>query len=259
MSGSILETIHTSLDVKRLTLAQQQELCSELRGRILSTVSRNGGHLASNLGAVELTVALHACFEPPIDRLVFDVGHQCYAHKLLTGRQKAFDTLRQFGGLSGFPRPQESPCDAFHSGHSSTAISVATGIATGLRLSGSPGYTVAVVGDGAMTGGLSFEGLNNAAQAGRLIVVLNDNDISISKNVGSLARYLSAMTSNPLYFKLKDNPRRIVQEVPVVGQPVYRMVSAGKRMAKDALTASNLFESFGFDYYGPIDGHDIKP
>lgn len=258
MSGSILETIHTSLDVKRLTLAQQQELCSELRGRILSTVSRNGGHLASNLGAVELTVALHACFEPPIDRLVFDVGHQCYAHKLLTGRQKAFDTLRQFGGLSGFPRPQESPCDAFHSGHSSTAISAATGIATGLRLSGSPGYTVAVVGDGAMTGGLSFEGLNNAAQAGRLIVVLNDNDISISKNVGSLARYLSAMTSNPLYFKLKDNTRRIVQEVPVVGQPVYRMVSAGKRMAKDALTASNLFESFGFDYYGPIDGHDIK-
>ena len=258
MSSSILETIHTSFDVKRLTLAQQQRLCDELRERILLTVSQNGGHLASNLGAVELTVALHACFEPPIDRLVFDVGHQCYAHKLLTGRQASFHTLRQFGGLSGFPRPQESPCDAFHSGHSSTAISAGAGIATGLRLSGQRGYTVAVVGDGAMTGGLSFEGLNNAAQAGRLIVVLNDNDISISKNVGSLARYLSAMTSNPLYFKLKDNTRRIVQEVPVVGEPIYKLVSAGKRMAKDALTASNLFESFGFDYYGPIDGHDIK-
>ncbi len=255
---SILETIHSPLDVKRLTVFEQETLCEELREQILYTVSRNGGHLSSNLGAVELTVALHACFEPPVDKLVFDVGHQCYAHKLLTGRKDRFHTLRQFGGLSGFPRPDESDCDAFHAGHSSTALSAGAGIAAGLRLGDQPGYTVAVVGDGAMTGGLAFEGLNNAAEAGRLLVVLNDNDNSISKNVGSLARYLSAMTSNPIYFKLKDDTRRIVQSVPVVGQPVYKLVSVSKRMAKDALTASNLFESLGFDYYGPIDGHDIK-
>ena len=257
MNHPILDTISSSLDVKRLTGEQQEQLCRELRDVILQTVSQTGGHLASNLGSVELTVALHVCFEPPVDKLVFDVGHQSYSHKLLTGRRERFSTLRQFGGLSGFPKPSESDCDAFHTGHSSTAISAAAGIAAGLRLKNLQGYTVAVVGDGAMTGGLSFEGLNNAAESGRLMIVLNDNDISISRNVGSLAHYLSAMTSNPFYFKLKDEIRQAVQNTPLVGQPLYQVVSTGKRMVKDALTVSNLFENFGFDYYGPLDGHDL--
>ncbi|MBQ2697863.1 MAG: 1-deoxy-D-xylulose-5-phosphate synthase, partial [Clostridia bacterium] len=255
---NILEQIKDPLDVKRLTEAQRITLCGELRSEIVSVVAKNGGHLASNLGAVELTVALHACFEPPIDRLVFDVGHQCYAHKLLTGRRDRFSTLRRFGGLSGFPRPDESPADAFYTGHSSTAISAAGGMATGLRLQGLRGWTVAVVGDGAMTGGLSLEGLNNAAETGRLLIVLNDNGTSISKNVGSLANHLSDITSSPLYFRIKDDTRRAVKSIPGLGQPLYRAVSAGKRIAKDVLTPGNLFENYELDYSGPLDGHDVQ-
>ncbi|NLT58015.1 MAG: 1-deoxy-D-xylulose-5-phosphate synthase [Clostridiales bacterium] len=258
MTSTLLNTIASPIDVKRLPSSQLPTLCSELREVILTTVAQNGGHLSSNLGVVELTVALHRAFDSPTDHILFDVGHQCYAHKLLTGRQQLFHTLRQYGGLSGFPKPGESAHDAFHAGHSSTAISAGVGIAVGNCLLQRPGYTVVVVGDGALTGGLAYEGLNNAAENGRLIVVLNDNDNSISRNVGSVARYLSKTTSKPIYFKIKDATRKAVQGVPLLGKPAYRLVSRTKRLAKDAMTNSNFFENFGFSYFGPIDGHDIK-
>ena len=258
MHTPLLDSVRAPFDIRRFTSSELKKLCSELRSVIIETVSKNGGHLSSNLGAVELTVALHCAFDSPSDKLLFDVGHQCYAHKLLTGRREQFHTLRTYGGLSGFPKPNESEHDAFVTGHSSTALSGGTGIAAGMRLQGNPGYTVVVVGDGALTGGLSYEGLNNAVGNGKLIVVLNDNDNSISKNVGSVAHYLSKTTSNPRYFKIKDATRRTVQALPLIGDPMYRAVSTGKRMVKDAITHSNFFENFGFEYFGPLDGHDIK-
>ncbi|MGN0632080.1 MAG: 1-deoxy-D-xylulose-5-phosphate synthase N-terminal domain-containing protein, partial [Ruminococcus sp.] len=190
----MLETMHFPEDVKKLSLQQCSSLCKEIRTRLISTVSRTGGHLASNLGVVELTVSLHRVFDSPKDKFVWDVGHQCYTHKLLTGRNDRFDTLRQRGGLSGFPKPSESEHDSFISGHSSTAISIAAGISEANRLKGNGNYTIAIVGDGAMTGGLTYEGLNNAGKVrnNRLIVILNDNEMSISKNVGALAKYLAS-------------------------------------------------------------------
>ena len=230
----------------------------ELRQEIVGVCSKNGGHLSSNLGVVEFTVALHKSFSSPKDSIVFDVGHQSYTHKLLTGRRGDFHTLRKEGGLSGFPRADESVHDAFYTGHSSTSISAAAGIAAAKRLSGDRSFTVAVIGDGAMTGGLAYEGLNNAAACGKLLIVLNDNDISISKNVGSVAKYLSAMTSKPVYFKFKDTTKKTLLAVPGIGKFAYKALSGAKNIVKDAVVNSNWFEEFGYRYYGPIDGHDLK-
>ncbi|HWP80464.1 MAG TPA: 1-deoxy-D-xylulose-5-phosphate synthase [Candidatus Acidoferrum sp.] len=253
-----MDKIDSPSDVKALTMRQQRKLCDELRGEILSVCAKNGGHLSSNLGAVELTVALHRTFDSPADCIVFDVGHQCYAHKLLTGRRAAFCDIRTEGGPSGFPRIDESPHDAFCTGHSSTSISAAAGIAAAKRLMGDPSFTVAVIGDGSMTGGLAYEGLNNAASCGRLLIVLNDNDISISRNVGSVAKYLSKMTSRPGYFRLKDATKKTVLALPGVGRPLYRGLAATKNFVKDAVVNSNMFEDFGYKYYGPLNGHDLK-
>ena len=199
---TMLESIKSPDDIKSLDKKEIESLCREIREKLITTVSKNGGHLASNLGTVELTVALHRKFNSPKDKLIFDVGHQCYTHKLLTGRFDDFDTIRKDGGLSGFLRPEESEHDIFVSGHSSTSISAALGIAQSNALLGKTDYTVAIIGDGALTGGLSFEGLNNAGKTKtRLIVVLNDNKMSISKNVGSVAQYLTQLRTSPRYFK----------------------------------------------------------
>ena len=200
-----LEDIHSPKDIKNLNTSELTDLCAQLRQKMVDTVSRTGGHLASNLGTVELTVALHRVFTTPKDAIVWDVGHQCYAHKLLTDRYGRFDTLRQQGGVSGFPNPAESVHDAFVAGHSSTSISVANGIAKAKALTGDKGYTIAVIGDGALTGGLAYEGLSNAGRSDdRLIVVLNDNKMSISENVGFVARYLSHLRSRVKYVRIKQ-------------------------------------------------------
>ena len=206
----LLEQLHSPKDLKELTLPQCEALCEEIRSLLIETVSKTGGHLASNLGSVELTVAMHRVFSSPEDKFVWDVGHQCYTHKILTGRLDQFSTLRQENGISGFPKPKESEHDSFISGHSSTAISVACGMAEGMRLHGDNShFAVAVVGDGAMTGGLSYEGLNNAGKSrNNLIVILNDNEMSISKNVGALARYLSSMRSSEGYVRTKKAVER---------------------------------------------------
>lgn len=255
----MLEKIKSPDDVKKLHESELDGLCAEIREKLIKTVSQNGGHLASNLGTVELTVALHRKFNSPRDSIVFDVGHQCYTHKLLTGRYDEFDTLRKFGGLSGFLRPNESEHDAFVSGHSSTSISSAFGIAQSNAISGNENYTVAVIGDGAMTGGLAFEGLNNAGKTkSRLIVVLNDNKMSISKNVGALSRHLAVLRSHPSYFNLKTKVEKILGAVPVVGRPITEIIRRLKKGIKNLFYNSTIFEDMGFYYIGPVDGHDIS-
>ena len=198
---SYLDEVNSPKDIKKLNIDQLNELCGEIRQKMIETVSKNGGHLASNLGVVELTVALHMVFNSPTDQIVFDVGHQCYTHKILTGRKDEFDTLRTEGGISGFTRPVESKHDIFSSGHSSTSISAAIGLAKAKKLRGEKGKVIAVIGDGALTGGLAYEALNNSGnENSNLIVVLNDNNMSISQNVGSLAKNLTTIRTNPRYF-----------------------------------------------------------
>ena len=257
--GNLLEKIHSPEDLRGLGPKDLDKLCEELRAVIIETVSDNGGHLASNLGVVELTVALCLAFQPPQDAIVWDVGHQSYSYKLLTGRYRDFSTLRQEGGLSGFPCREESPCDSFTSGHSSASISSAMGLSLANHLQSNPGYVVAVIGDGALTGGLAFEALNNAGQLRRnLIVILNDNAMSISKNVGSLARYLSHMRSRPGYIKVKSNVEDALRRLPVVGRPIAASMRRVKRNLKKLLYSSNIFTDLGFSYYGPFDGHNLK-
>ena len=250
----ILNQIHSSADVKRLPEEQLPALCASLRREILETVSRNGGHLASSLGAVELTVALHRVYDTASDRIVFDVGHQCYAHKLLTGRQEAFSTLRRFGGLSGFPRPSESPDDASVSGHASTSVSVALGMARARSLCGA-GYAVAaVVGDGALTGGVAYEGMADCGGSGEpIVVILNDNAMSIRENVGGMARILARARLRPGYLAFKRFYHRQLDR----SGPLYRSLHGVKERIKDLLLPDNIFEELGFYYLGPIDGHDI--
>lgn len=255
---NLLNRLELPGGVKRLNPEQQKILCWEIRQKLLHTLSENGGHLASNLGVVELTVALHTVFDVPKDAIVWDVGHQCYAHKMLTGRLGAFPTIRREGGLSGFPRPGESGCDAFIAGHASTSISAACGLATAKALSGDRHHVVAVVGDGAFTGGMIYEALNNAGRTGnRLIVVLNDNDMSISKSVGSLARYLASKRTSEGYLNLKNRVEDALKKIPVVGRELRDVISDSKAAFRQLLYHSNLFEDFGFDYLGPVDGHDI--
>ncbi|MBQ8515745.1 MAG: 1-deoxy-D-xylulose-5-phosphate synthase [Ruminococcus sp.] len=256
----LLETLHLPGDVKKLSPQQCQVLCQEIRNKLISTVSRTGGHLASNLGVVELTVSLHRIFDSPKDQFVWDVGHQCYTHKLLTGRLASFDTLRQEGGISGFPKPTESEHDSFISGHSSTAISVAAGIAEANRLRGSQHHTIAIVGDGAMTGGLTYEGLNNAGKVkdSRLIVILNDNEMSISKNVGALAKYLGSIRGSENYVKTKKRVERKLNS-SAIGVPVARFIKSSKDVLRETVfRAATMFEDLGFVYLGPVDGHNVE-
>ena len=254
-----LEQIHSPEDIRKMTPAELEELCASLRKTLVQTVSKTGGHLSSNLGVVELTVALHKMFDTPRDRIVWDVGHQCYTHKLLTGRYGRFDTLRQTGGISGFPKPEESEYDTFIAGHSSTAVSAANGMAKAKTLSGDGGYVVAVLGDGALTGGLAYEGLSNAGRSSdRLIVVLNDNRMSISKNVGFVARHLATLRSRPRYVRFKMGISSLIAHIPLIGKAIQRFIVWVKSRLKNAMYhSSTLFEEMGFYYLGPVDGHNL--
>jgi len=253
-----LSRINSPGDLKRLRPRERAALCAEIRAFLTRNVSVTGGHLASNLGVVELSVALHICFDSPVDKIIWDVGHQSYVHKILTGRRDRFQTLRLLGGISGFPRPDESEHDAFISGHSSTSISLALGCAVSRDLKGENNHVVAVVGDGALTGGLAFEGLNNAGRLDtRLIVVLNDNEMSISKNVGALSRHLSMMRAAPAYLGVKADVRQILDKIPLVGPAVSGALERTKSAARYILLPGVFFEELGFKYIGPVDGHDL--
>lgn len=259
MELKYLPTIHSPSDLKKLTYPELDILAEEIRGVLISTVSENGGHLASNLGVVELTIAIHKVFDSPKDSIVWDVGHQSYVHKLLTGRYEDFGTIRTDGGLSGFTRPDESPHDVFLSGHSSTAMSAALGIAQANKLKKNKNYAVAVVGDGAFTGGMVYEAMNNAGRSRtRLITILNNNEMSISPNVGSLARYFAVIRSSPSYFRMKARTENLLNKIPLIGVRLSRGIFHLKTTIKNAIYGSNIFEDFGFRYVGPIDGHNIK-
>lgn len=246
-------------DLKKLSLKQCDKLCGDIRRLLITTVSKNGGHLASNLGTVELTMALHRVFDSPADKIVWDVGHQAYTHKILTGRLKDFNTLRQEGGISGFCRPDESEHDAFISGHSSTSISVALGIASAMKLNGDSHHAIAVMGDGAFTGGMIYEGLNNAGKSDtNIIVILNYNEMSISKNVGGMAKYLSTMRTKESYKKTKTVVQRMLDVTPLVGKPIKNAVRESKNAFKGAILHSTMFEELGFEYIGPLNGHNLE-
>lgn len=254
-----LEKIHGPQDVKKLNMDQLKVLSGEIRERLIQTISKNGGHLASNLGIVELTIGLHYVFDSPEDSIIFDVGHQSYVHKLLTGRADRFDTIRKENGLSGFMNPRESVHDPVITGHSSTAISAACGIAEANRLAGNEHYSIAVVGDGAFTGGMTFEALNNSGQGkDRLIVILNDNKMSISENVGSLAHHLSKIRIGPHYIAFKRYLTHFTGKIPLVGKPCVKIFSKFKSTLKNVIYSTNYFESMGYYYYGPIDGNSIE-
>ena len=256
----ILERINSPADVKRLSGEETALLCEELRQFLVEQVSRTGGHLASNLGVVELTVAIHRVFDTARDRLVLDVGHQCYVHKALTGRRELFGTLRQFGGLSGFPKPYESGHDAFVAGHASDSVSVALGMARARTLLAKDYQVVAVIGDGALGGGLSFEGLNDAGGSGEpLVVILNDNGMSIDRNVGGLSKHLSRMRTDPEYYEFKKKYRKTLEKLPA-GRTLYEWSHEVKSAVKKTLLPplSTVFEEMGFSYMGPVDGHDIQ-
>ncbi len=253
-------------DLKKLNVSQCRQLCREIRRIIIKTVSENGGHLASNLGTVELTLAIHRVFDSPKDKIIWDVGHQAYTHKILTGRLDKFSTLRKEGGISGFAKPNESEHDIFISGHSSNSISAACGVAASMRIKGDNHSVIAVIGDGALTGGMAFEGLNNAAKCGgNLIVILNDNEMSISKNVGSLSKYLSSIRGRQSYVEAKQKVEKILDGLPVIGAPVKELATASKDALRWFLYHSSgvsggltMFENLGFVYLGPVDGHNIE-
>ena len=252
---SILERIHSSEDVKQLKAEQLQPLCDEIRRFLIDSVSKTGGHLASNLGAVELTVALHRVYDTRRDRLVFDVGHQCYTHKILTGRWENFSTLRQYGGLSGFPKPYESADDAFIAGHASNSVSVALGMAKARTMLHKDYDVVALIGDGAMTGGMASEGLATAAASGEaMVIILNDNNMSIDPNVGGTASLLQKMRIKPSYIHFKRLYRSAMKNAPAV----YHFNHTVKEWVKDRILPDNMFSEMGFEYIGPVDGHNVE-
>ena len=253
-----LNKIHSPADLKKLNSSEYPELAQEIRDVLVDTVSKNGGHLASNLGAVELTIAIHLTFDSPKDRIVWDVGHQAYTHKLLTGRYDVFDTIRQKDGISGFCHPNESEHDTFYSGHSGTSVSSAFGIAEANKIKKNNNYTVAVIGDGSFTGGLVYEALNNAGRSKtNLIVILNDNEMSISKNVGSVAKYLTKIRSKKRYVRMKARLERFLDRIPLIGHSMASGLFSFKTAIKNLIYESTIFEKMGFRYMGPIDGHDI--
>jgi 1-deoxy-D-xylulose-5-phosphate synthase len=254
-----LENLQSPADLKALSLSELEALAGEIREEIIDTVSRTGGHLASSLGVVELTLALHRILEPPADRIIWDVGHQAYAHKLLTGRRENFCTLRQLGGISGFPKRGESPYDCFDVGHSSTSISAALGMAAARDAVGGGEKIVAVIGDGSLTAGLAFEGLNQAGHLKKdLIVVLNDNEMSISPNVGALSSFLSRKMTSDFFLRLKKETEQVLRHVPRFGKDLLSLAQRAEDSLKGFLTPGMLFEAFGFNYVGPINGHRLE-
>lgn len=255
---NILDTINSPADVKRLSIPELKQLAEEIRQFLISVISRTGGHLAPNLGVVELSLALHRVFSTPEDKIVFDVGHQSYIHKILTGRREAFATLRQYGGLSGFPKRTESEHDAFGTGHSSTSISAALGMAVARDLQGADYDVVAVIGDGSMTGGMAFEALNNAGTLHKkMIVVLNDNEMSISKNVGAISEYLYQLRTGETYNKIKNDIEGWLKNVDF-GSDVLKALRRLKGSVKYLMVPTSIFEELGFTYLGPVDGHDVE-
>ncbi len=254
----LLDQINHPHDLKRLDGEELVGLCEEVRKEILTIVSKNGGHLASNLGTVELTIALHYVFDLPRDKLIWDVGHQSYSHKLLTGRRDRFHTLRQYGGVSGFPKRDESPYDTFDSGHSGTSISAALGIAEAKRHKGDEGRPIAIIGDGSMTAGLAFEGLNQAGHIDQdLIVVLNDNEMSISHNVGALSSYLNRLMTGQFVNRFRDEMKDFLETIPSIGKSALRFAKKAEESLKGLLMPGLLFEELGMKYIGPIDGHRL--
>jgi len=256
---SILQQINSPEDIKKLTNSQLEKLASEIREFLIDKVSKTGGHLASNLGIVELTLALHKIFNLPEDKIIWDVGHQSYVHKILTGRKEHFDTLRKINGLAGFPKISESVYDCFNTGHSSTSISAAIGFARARDLKNEKFSVVAVIGDGALTGGMAFEALNDAGRSpNNLIVVLNDNEMSITENVGGLSRYLSKIRTEPLYSKAKEDINSLLAKLPLMGKSMTKAIERAKGTIKYIVMHEIIFEELGFKYLGPIDGHNIE-
>lgn len=256
---NVLDKVNNVKDLKKLNTKELPDLCSDIRSFLVDKISKTGGHLAPNLGVVELTVALHYVFNSPNDKLIFDVGHQCYVHKILTGRKNKFTTLRKLNGLSGFPKTRESLHDIFNTGHSSTSISSAIGVAVANKLDKKDDYTIAVIGDGALTGGLAFEGLNNAdIKDTNLIVILNDNQMSIAPSVGGLSNHLNKIRSNKIYTGSKQKIKKFLFRIPVIGKTIASLIEWFKNSFKQMLLPSSvLFEQFGFTYLGPVDGHNI--
>ena len=252
-----LEKINQVNDIKKLSPKEYDQLALEIREFLIDTISRTGGHLASNLGVVELTMALHLSFDLPKDKLVWDVGHQSYTHKLLTGRKSGFDRLRKFGGMSGFPKRKESDCDCFDTGHSSTSVSAGLGLQAARDLLGGEEYVVSVIGDGALTGGMAYEALNNASGLKKnFIIVLNDNHMSIAKNVGGMSEYLNGIRTNELYTSLKSGVEQSLNRLPG-GERLANQLKKTKSGIKQLLIPGMLFEDMGITYLGPVDGHDI--
>lgn len=245
-------------DLHSMPDGEAEALCARLRTSLVDSVSRTGGHLASNLGTVEITVALHRVFDLSTDRLIFDVGHQCYVHKILTGRAQLMDSLRTFGGLAGFPKPAESNCDSFIAGHASNSVSVAVGMARARTVLGEDYDVVALLGDGALSGGLAYEGLSDAGNSGeKLIVILNDNGMSITKSVGGVAEHLARQRLRPQYLRFKKGYRKVMGVLPG-GKAVYRVTHRLKQMVRESLLPCSMFEDMGFTYLGPVDGHDVR-
>ena len=257
MDYPLLERIQAPGDVKCLADNDLPQLCEEIRQFLIQSVTSTGGHLSSNLGVVELTVALHRALDLSQDKILFDVGHQCYTHKLLTGRRQGFAALRQKEGISGFPNPKESECDTFVAGHGSAALSTAIGIARAKKIKQEPGKVVVIVGDGAFTGGMVYEGMNNVSRLNNLIVILNDNKMSISKNVGQMANYLTKLRTDPKYFHAKAQMETMLDSIPVVGDTLVRALQGGKQLVRRGIYHSTMFEEMGFQYIGPVDGHDV--
>ncbi|RKX17651.1 MAG: 1-deoxy-D-xylulose-5-phosphate synthase, partial [Candidatus Zixiibacteriota bacterium] len=254
---SLLANINTPHDLKKLSVDELPVLASEIREFIINIISKNGGHLASNLGVIELTIALHYVFDSSIDRIIFDVGHQCYAHKLITGRKKELVNIRLKGGPSGFPKRSESNHDAFGAGHASTSISSALGMAVARDLAGQKHKVIAVAGDGSFTGGLSYEGLNQAGGMGKdLLIVLNDNKMSISKNVGALSKYLTDIITDQSYNKLKTEIWKLTEMIPRK-EKLRKVIASIEQSIKGIIIPGQIFEKLGFRYFGPIDGHNI--
>ena len=255
----MLEKINNPEDVKKLTTEEKKQLAQEIRSYILDVVSNNGGHLASNLGVVELTIALHSVFDLPKDKIVWDVGHQTYVHKILTRRKEELKTLRQLGGIAGFPKTKESATDCFNTGHSSTSISAALGMARARDIQKNDHSVLAVIGDGALTGGMALEALNDAGWSQtKMTVILNDNEMSISKNIGGMNMLLSKLRTKKTYSKSSDVVKKTIMKVPAIGKPIVKIVRRLKRSIKQLIIPKMFFEDIGFRYLGPVDGHDIE-
>ena len=255
----MLEKINTPEDVKNLNLQEKKQLAEDIRKYILEVVSQNGGHLASNLGVVELTIALHSVFNEPVDKIVWDVGHQTYVHKILTGRKEELKNIRKLGGIAGFPKTKESAYDCFNTGHSSTSISAALGMARARDLKGEKNSVIAVIGDGALTGGMAIEALNDAGFSKcKMTVILNDNEMSISPNIGGLNMFLSKLRTKKLYTKSNISGKKIIGKIPVIGKPIVKIVQRLKRSVKQLIIPKMFFEDIGFTYLGPVDGHNIE-